>query len=358
MKIFQQKSIMGIISMCFIAWAVIFIYRSSFIAIDGKRYFCLFDDAMVSMRYAWNFAQGFGLVWNPGEYIQGYTNLLMVLLMSLVNFIFNKSTAVLVMQIIGVVLMLLNAYVSTLIADHLVENEPSQKQIFLKILVFFCVLSYYPLVYWSLMGMETGLLTLFLLLGVLSSFDYVRYGKTKFLFNMSVFLGMAYLTRNDSLIFAFLVWLYVIWKILELNNFQRHSSHFIGATILYVLFVSGQSVFQFLYYGEWLPNTYTLKLVGMPILTRLKNGYRFVTPFLEGITLLFLVSFIDMIFNFRKKKVLLLSIFTSAIALPNLCRWRSMDLLAHNVPISSTALYSVRICYICCRKNNVRNRGF
>jgi hypothetical protein len=57
------------ISACFVGWASLFIYRTSFIAFDGERYFCLFDDAMISMRYAWNFSHGFGLVWNPGEYV-------------------------------------------------------------------------------------------------------------------------------------------------------------------------------------------------------------------------------------------------------------------------------------------------
>jgi hypothetical protein len=69
------------IGTCFVAWASLFIYRSSFIGIDGKRYFCLFDDAMISMRYAWNFSHGIGLVWNSGEYVEGYTNPLMTLLM-------------------------------------------------------------------------------------------------------------------------------------------------------------------------------------------------------------------------------------------------------------------------------------
>ena len=47
----------GVLSLAFLAWATAFIYRSSFTAFDGPRYFCLFDDAMVSMRYAWNLAR-------------------------------------------------------------------------------------------------------------------------------------------------------------------------------------------------------------------------------------------------------------------------------------------------------------
>jgi hypothetical protein len=59
----------------FVIWSAGFIYRSSFMALDGARYFSLFDDAMISMRYAWNLSHGNGLVWNAGERVQGYTNL-------------------------------------------------------------------------------------------------------------------------------------------------------------------------------------------------------------------------------------------------------------------------------------------
>jgi len=55
-----------------------YIYRyiigTSFL-IDGKTYYVLFDDAMISMRYARNLANGAGLVWNPGgERVQGFSN--------------------------------------------------------------------------------------------------------------------------------------------------------------------------------------------------------------------------------------------------------------------------------------------
>src|SRR6266404_6487941 len=67
------------------AYAILFIYRTSFL-IDGTRYFCLFDDDMISMRYAANFVHGHGLVWNPGhEKVLGFTNLLWVLYMSIVH---------------------------------------------------------------------------------------------------------------------------------------------------------------------------------------------------------------------------------------------------------------------------------
>lgn len=45
----------------------------------------LFDDAYISFRYARNFAEGNGLVWNLGERVEGYTNFLWTLLIGVLH---------------------------------------------------------------------------------------------------------------------------------------------------------------------------------------------------------------------------------------------------------------------------------
>jgi arabinofuranosyltransferase len=42
----------------------------------------LADDSFISFRYAWNLVHGHGLVYNAGEYVEGYTNLLWTILMA------------------------------------------------------------------------------------------------------------------------------------------------------------------------------------------------------------------------------------------------------------------------------------
>src|SRR3954465_10175257 len=62
---------------------LLFILRTGF-DVFGERYYTLFDDAMISMRYAQNLAAGHGLVWHPGEApaVEGYTKLLWTLWMA------------------------------------------------------------------------------------------------------------------------------------------------------------------------------------------------------------------------------------------------------------------------------------
>ena len=317
-KLNTEKLLTTLIAIGFVIWGAAFIYKSSFIALDGKRYFSLFDDAMISMRYAWNFSHNIGLVWNRGEFVQGYTNLLMTLLMAFPSWILDKSNAVLFIQILGMGFMLAIAFTSMEISDHIIPTGSSQapNRTFIRVLTFFCALSYYPLVYWSLMGMETGLLSLLTLSAILFAFRYTKSKKSVDLFLVSVFLGLAFLTRNDSLISAVLIFAYIFWDASQTNGptgWKKYQSLFAAIGFI-LLFVIAETAFQYFYYGEFLPNTYTLKLTGMPLLTRLANGFSFVTPFLIACSFILVLSFLEVIFDFQKQKLLIMSLMLSTIA--------------------------------------------
>lgn len=306
-----ERATVAAISIGFVIWSAVFIYRSSFLGIDGQRYFCLFDDAMIGMRYGWQLAHGSGFTWNPGEFVLGYSNLLMVLLYSFATLIFDKSAAALFIQIVGAGFMLAIAFATMRIADHIVDGDSNERKVLVRTLAFLCALSYYPLAYWSLMGMETGLLTLLLLSGILFAFSYTKTKNPARLFLMAGCLGGAYLTRNDSIIFAMAVWLYVAWEMLEATS--RRFGQLFAAFTLYALVILGQTVFQYLYYGELLPNTYTLKLAGIPLDSRIRDGIRFVTPFLIVTTPMLIVAAVDLFFDFHKRKLLLLVVVLSSI---------------------------------------------
>jgi len=303
-----------LISIAFILWGGAFIYKSSFITIDNNRSFSLFDDAMISMRYAWNFSHGNGLVWNPGERVQGYTNLLMTLLMSFATLIFSKSIAVLFIQITGIVFMLIIAALTMQIAGEIFYKEHSEFHTLLRILSFLCGLTYYPLAYWSLMGMETGMLTMFLLGGVLMAIKYVRSKDQKLLWISAMSFGLAFLTRNDSVIFAILVWIYFLWATFEPDKNNGRLLQLAAPSGFYLLVVIGQLMFQYFYYGQMLPNTYLLKLTGMPFALRIQGGLGFVFLFLKETAFILTLATIGMVIHFRKEKFLLFSFILTALS--------------------------------------------
>lgn len=299
----------------FLIWSGIFIYKSSTVAIDHQRYFSLFDDAMVSMRYGWNLSHGYGLVWNPGERVEGYTNLLMTLLMALATLVFDKVTAVLAIQLLGIVFMVLSALLTGAIAVHLLEQENSHWRAGVRLLVVFATLFYYPLAYWSLMGMETGLLTTLLLAAVWSAFRFAENRRVTELWKLGLFCGLAYLTRPDSTLFSAVLFAFVLYEARKFENIHRGERlALLGALGLLVVFIGGQTLFRWLYYGELLPNTYTLKVAGAPLSVRLRGGYDYIKPYLKGIWLIFLLAFSDILFNFRRQKLTLFVIWGSAVA--------------------------------------------
>ncbi|MEC7987944.1 MAG: hypothetical protein VX278_22445, partial [Myxococcota bacterium] len=59
----------------------------SFALIDATQQQWICDDAYLSLRYAENLVQGEGLTYNPGEYVEGYSNFLWTLLLALCQFL-------------------------------------------------------------------------------------------------------------------------------------------------------------------------------------------------------------------------------------------------------------------------------
>ncbi len=296
----KENSALLLITLAYILWALAFIFHSSYAASDGRRYFNLFDDAMISMRYAWNFAHGRGLVWNAGEYVEGYTNLLMTLLMSAASFFLEKRYAVLFIQLTGIFFALGAAFFAAKILKEIFQNKH-------RALLFALVLLYYPLNFWSLMGMETGLLAFLLAAGVYASMQYEKTLQTKYLWQMSAALGLAHLARNESILMAAFAFACL------LPACKKNWRAFFLAGGLYSLFVLAQLVFRYFYYGELVPNTYTLKLVGMTLSDRLQNGIGFITPYLKETGILLFVVLAGVFFKPFKHKLYLFGFFVIAL---------------------------------------------
>ncbi len=301
----------AILTGLYIVWGSLFIYQSSYIAIDGKRYFGLFDDAMISMRYAWNFAHGLGLVWNAGQRVEGYSNLLMTLVMSLASFFLDKKFAVLAVQIFGLPTILATAYVTKQVADEI--NADRLYRQLIGILAFASVLLYYPLSYWTLMGMETGLVSLFIMADILFALRWLRTNKTSDLVYLAIIGGLAFLTRNDSLIYSALVFAFIALETyINKGNKQTFLKIFYAGCLL-ALFAIAQIIFRILYYGELLPNTYVLKLIGIPLSVRVVGGYGFLQPFFQQSAPVILAAVVGLLIDLRRIKVFLFSFIAAAI---------------------------------------------
>lgn len=314
------KLIISLAVLLYLAAAFHVIVRASVVALDGRRYYTLIDDAMISMRYAWNFAHGHGLVWNPGEHVEGYTNLLMTLIMSVPMLVLDKSLSALAVQIIGAFFALGNAWLMLAIARVVTRLEDDLHRSFVGALAFACGLLYVPISYWPLIGGDLGPQLFFMLLGVLAAFRYTDGDhRRRWHYLAPISLGLSYLTRPDALIPAALVLGYVFLV-------ERFSWASLRMSLIFFLFPLGQLIFRIAYYGELLPNTYILKVAGMPLDARLRDGAAFIRPFLDNPGWMIVLVGLTLIFRFSGRKLLAVLI---ALALIGYQVWAGGDLFPY-----------------------------
>jgi arabinofuranosyltransferase len=303
----SRAALLAATAMLFVSWAAVFIYTSSFVAIDGERHFCLFDDAMVSMRYALNLVKGNGLVWNQGQYVEGITNLSQTLLMATAIAVFGKWWSVLAIQLIGIPICLAIAFLTMKIGDEILGRKSSQRDMYL-VLCFVAGISYYPLTYWVLMGMESGLLAALILGATLVAFRID--GRGTFSMWFPLLLGCAFFTRPDAAIPIALLFLY---RFLGLRRVPGGWRALASEAAVVAGFVVCLSVFRLVYYGDFVPNTYTLKMTRMPLGERLINGFGFIVPFLAWAAVPLVLAILGVVVNLKRKTVLCLSLVVSMV---------------------------------------------
>ncbi|AKU99239.1 acyltransferase 3 [Labilithrix luteola] len=244
-----------------LAFYALFILRTSF-SIGGTRYFVLFEDAMISMRYARHLAAGDGLVWNVGEPpIEGFTNLLWVLWMSVAHTLgLSESKVSLFIMLTGVAILLATGLVVSKIARKIVDAP------WVPVAVLAATLFDYPLVFWTLRGMEVGALALF----VYTLLWLVLENEDEFSLPRSLLMGAltagALLIRSDSVVPVGLICLYGFLTCSRRFVFAACIGAFAGTA------VGGQTLFRKAYFHESLPNTYFLKLYKISALARIKRG--------------------------------------------------------------------------------------
>ncbi|MFO0742987.1 MAG: acyltransferase [Labilithrix sp.] len=249
------------VALAALTFYAIFIFRTSF-SINGTRYFVLFEDAMISMRYARHLADGHGLVWNIGEEpIEGFTNLLWVIWMAFAHKLgLSESKISLFIMLTGVAILMTTGLCASRIAKK-VSSAP-----WVPVVALAGTLFCYPLVFWTLRGMEVGAMTVSvyaLLWLCFENEDEFSIGKT---IAMGALTSAALLLRSDSVVPVGLICAYGFFTISRRWLFAGIIGAFAGGA------VGGQMVFRRSYFHDSMPNTYYLKLYKIHTAERVKRG--------------------------------------------------------------------------------------
>jgi arabinofuranosyltransferase len=258
------KLLWWLMILCALGFYILFILRTGFM-VDGEWYFTLFDDAMISMRYAHNLAQGHGLVWNPGEPpVEGYTNLLWTLWMAAVHELrVPLSKTSLAMMISGALLLLVQLRIVAATARNLTGVRRSWAGLFAVLLTAFS----FSLVYWTLRGMEVGLLACLTSGATLLALRFQDERRPALLAGLGLCLACLVLTRDDAITIAAVLAVYAVA--------MAPGRRALAAGVLLAALALPKGLhlaFRWSLYGDLLPNTYYLKLGGSSLADRISRG--------------------------------------------------------------------------------------
>ncbi len=243
------------------------------------------DDAHISFRYAQNLASGHGLVFNRGEKVEGYTNFLWVLELAGLYRLTGLSFA----GLAGFLSLTFSAgtFIVTLLLAR--RSPVVALRYFVALAAFAWLALNRNVALWSTSGLETRQLTFFVMLAVLwghrarppgrkirqKGSQYPRQQqdaprqqhrearearkRRRRLLGASLCLAAAYLTRPEgALVFVAVVG----WYLLESARQRSWSPRsLVNLVAPFTLISAAHLIFRYLYYGQWLPNTYYTKVV-------------------------------------------------------------------------------------------------
>ncbi len=265
---------------------------------------------MVSMRYARNLAGGHGLAWNIGQPpVEGFTNLGWVLVMAFLHlFPFSPANISLAVMVIAAVILLANILVVFQIVQVL---DPSAE--YAPLIAATMTAFYFPLVFWSLRGLEVGALTLTISSALLLTLRIAQNTerlpqshegtKSQSVYSalfLSSLLGLALLLRMDAALPVALIVVYLFSKSPRKAILPALSALIILAAIL---------IYQKAYFGDFLPNTYYLKVNGVTHWERIRVGLLALINFASRdflMPLFFILIGLALYKDLRKREALLL----------------------------------------------------
>jgi len=244
------------------------------------------DDSLISLRYVSRFLAGDGLTWTDGQPVEGYSNLLWVLLTAALGALGVELVAA--ARILGFLGMTVIMFAVS--QTYLGRTEFRVAWLPITIALLFLSIAA-PIAVWAIGGLEQPLygaliaVSIMLMHFIIDAEDTPR----KTLICLSLVLGLLCLTRPDGPIYT----VASAASIFFVGRFCGKAKLIPAAFFVLIvpaLFYLGQLAFRIYYYGEFVPNTALVKLT--PSLHHLWNGFVYIK---DGLLALFPFSLIAVV---------------------------------------------------------------
>jgi hypothetical protein len=225
------------------------------------------DDLYIYFRYVNNFINGSGIVYNRGEYVEGFSSFSWFLILSLLGY-FNLP-----LELSSKIAGLVFAFLSLIVLYRICMFQNLGR---LSLLACCLMLLNLPFILWSISGFEI-MFYIFLLLFCFYKILSLKI-KTREILVLSFTIFLISLSRPEGILFsvAFVCFTYI-------NS--KNKSFTFRIFFLYGILFGAFLIFRYFYFDDILPNTYYAKIghdiLGYYEIRTYKNGFFYILDFLR-----------------------------------------------------------------------------
>ena len=210
------------------------------------------DDGFISMQYAKNLLRGNGLVYNPGERVEGYTNFLWVVLIAGARWLWPGSSLPDVAQALGVVC----GAVTILLVCRFAWIVWGRRRWF-GLLAGAFLACHSGFAAWGTGGLETTLLALLLFVAASTYVSFLRTGRR--LLGVPFWFALATMTRPDAgALFAVTAGHAFVRE--RRRGVPLRRTRLAGFALVFAVVYLPYFAWRLSYYGYPLPNTFYAKV--------------------------------------------------------------------------------------------------
>lgn len=273
------------------------------------------DDVFIPIRYAMNAAHGNGLVYNTGEFVEGYSDPLWVLALSgIARFIAKPAMSVTLLlwsaKAISYLFGLLTLFTLYRFTERIFEH--SERRSLFAACALLAASMCAPFIAWSVGGLETTLIAFLYLLLAVIVFDILKVqmeGRkipAKLYIYLMIILLAATLTRPEPVMLSFIVFIFLLFQFPG-----QERARLIGMAIgPYVVGLCLFLAWRWTNYHALLPNTFYAKTGGG--ISGYINGIKYVFASI-GILIAPLLVFFPFAYRSERKKDRFLLFVTIAV---------------------------------------------
>jgi hypothetical protein len=210
------------------------------------------DDALISLRYVERFLDGKGLTWTDGRPVEGYSNLLWVLLTAALGV--TGMDLVVAVRILGVL-----ASAGALAAIVYAAFRFTARPLLPAVAGCSVWVASAACGAWAMAGLEMPLVACLLAWALVWTFDLAGRSDAGLgaQLRLGACLGGLALARPDGFLFTVVI---AAWFLIRGRLQRRAFVTAAGIVLVPVLLFAAQLAFRRAYYGEWLPNTAYAKI--------------------------------------------------------------------------------------------------